>query len=450
MSTSGRSDWKAQRLKYNSYIRGRVGWQNLRAAEFTDEGPYLVTGMHFKDGSVDWNSCYHISNERYGMAPEIQIENDDLLITKDGTIGKLAHVCNLPGAACLNSHLLVIRPLRGAYLPRFLFYLLSSAAFQEFILQRQSGTTFFGLTQESIENFPALLPSISEQRAIADFLDRETRAFDEMIAKGESLLRAVIEAHEAAVTRKVTDGSFERLKPGATSSVVQFALPSTWNAPTVRALLMARRLAIQDGNHGELHPVAADYVLDGIPFIMASDLRLGEVDLRRCKFISEERARALRIGFAQPLDILMSHKGTLGAVAMVPENLPQPFLMLTPQVTYYRIMDQSIKSRYLYHLLSSQFVRQQLEFLAAGQATRPYVGIVAQRNLVLPLPPGEQQELIAAELDASESRVRVLAAHLERRTELLREQKSAIISAAVSGQIDVRNFRPQEAAALCQ
>lgn len=65
--------WSVQKLKYSSYIKGRIGWQNLRSNEFTDVGPYLITGMHFKNGSVDWNSCYHITEERYEMAPEIPV-----------------------------------------------------------------------------------------------------------------------------------------------------------------------------------------------------------------------------------------------------------------------------------------------------------------------------------------------------------------------------------------
>jgi type I restriction enzyme S subunit len=88
--------WIYGRIKYNTYLKGRIGWQGLKADEFIDEGPYLVTGIHFGNDEVDWDKCYHISAERYNEAPEIHLRVGDLLITKDGTIGKLAYIWCLP------------------------------------------------------------------------------------------------------------------------------------------------------------------------------------------------------------------------------------------------------------------------------------------------------------------------------------------------------------------
>lgn len=114
------------KLKYCCSLKGRIGWQNLRSDEFTDQGPYLITGMHFMDGGVDWDSCFHISPERYAVDHNIHVREGDLLITKDGSIGKLAYIGSIPGPACLNSHLLIIRPENGFPSTRFLFYLLKS------------------------------------------------------------------------------------------------------------------------------------------------------------------------------------------------------------------------------------------------------------------------------------------------------------------------------------
>ena len=94
-------------------------------------------------------------------------------------------------------------------------------------------------------------------------------------------------------------------------------------------------LQIQDGNHGEKHPVSADYVDAGIPFVMAKDVTDGSVDVNTCKFLTEEQADSLRIGVARPGDVLLTHKGTVGSVAVVPPV--GDYVMLTPQVTYYRV-----------------------------------------------------------------------------------------------------------------
>ena len=93
------AEWKTRKLKAICYMKGRIGWQGLKQSEFTDEGPYLITGMNFKDGIIRWNEVYHITEERYNEAHEIQLQEGDVLITKDGTIGKLLYVDHLPGKA---------------------------------------------------------------------------------------------------------------------------------------------------------------------------------------------------------------------------------------------------------------------------------------------------------------------------------------------------------------
>src|SRR5690348_1799458 len=104
-------NWTFNKLSRICYMKGRIGWQGLKQSEFTKEGPFLITGMNFKDGVIRWDEVYHITEERYNEAPEIQLKVGDVLMTKDGTIGKLLYVDSLPDKASLNSHLLVLRPI---------------------------------------------------------------------------------------------------------------------------------------------------------------------------------------------------------------------------------------------------------------------------------------------------------------------------------------------------
>ena len=91
-----------------------------------------------------------------------------------------------------------------------------------------------------------------------------------------------------------------------------------------------------DGNHGEKHPTASEYVNNGIPFLMASDIHNGEVDINYCKYITRERAEKLDKGFAKNGDVLITHKATIGETAIL-QGLEEEYAVLTPQVTYYRI-----------------------------------------------------------------------------------------------------------------
>ena len=175
----------------------------------------------------------------------------------------------------------------------------------------------------------------------------------------------------------------------------EFEKDKEWNRKSIDSLVKDNIIYPQkDGNHGNIHPKSSDFVPKGIPFIMASDIRNGEIDYYNCKHISKEQADNLQKGFAKENDVLLTHKGTVGEVAIIREN-EFPYLMLTPQVTYYRIKNKS--------KLSNEFLRsfflcgdfQKILLDTSGGGTRAYVGITAQGKLNITLPPTllEQQKI---------------------------------------------------------
>lgn len=143
--------------------------------------------------------------------------------------------------------------------------------------------------------------------------------------------------------------------------------------------------APKDGNHGEKHPTADEYVSEGIPFLMASDIRNGKAELEHCKHITKERAEMLDKGFAKEGDVLLTHKATIGEVAIL-KGLRDEYAMLTPQVTYYRIHDNTrLAQRYLYAVFNSNSFQNEMQ-TKATQSTRPYIGISEQQNLTIAIP----------------------------------------------------------------
>src|SRR5688572_28628970 len=88
--------WCSERTLDLFYVKGRLGWKGLRASEFQDEGPFLITGTDFEGGKVVWSRAFHISDARFTESPEIMVQPGDILITKDGTIGKVAFIDDIP------------------------------------------------------------------------------------------------------------------------------------------------------------------------------------------------------------------------------------------------------------------------------------------------------------------------------------------------------------------
>ncbi|MDX2469241.1 MAG: restriction endonuclease subunit S [SAR324 cluster bacterium] len=155
-----------------------------------------------------------------------------------------------------------------------------------------------------------------------------------------------------------------------------------------------------DGNHGEIHPKGGDFVETGVPFIMASDIKEGHIDYGRCKYITSMQADGLRKGFAKNGDVLLTHKATIGRTALV-EYSDHPYVMLTPQVTYYRITNsKKLNNLYLKYYFDSELFQKTINLWAGSGATRAYIGITAQHALPIILPPIKTQRKIAAILSA--------------------------------------------------
>ena len=230
------SSWKMLKLKYFSYLKGRIGWQGLTADEFIDEGPYLITGTDFENGRIQFDRSYHISEERYEQAPEIQLKIGDLLVTKDGTVGKMAYVDELPDKASLNSHLLLIRPLKNRYDNRFLFWLMSSTVFTGYTDYSQDGTIMASLSQEKIGNFIAYFPTVEEQVKIADYLDAKCSKFDSIIADLEKQIDTLQKYKKSLITETVTKG-LDKSAPMKDSGIEWIGkIPEQWKTIPLKYL----------------------------------------------------------------------------------------------------------------------------------------------------------------------------------------------------------------------
>ncbi|RLI77353.1 hypothetical protein DRP05_10355 [Archaeoglobales archaeon] len=166
-------EWKVVELGEVSILKGRIGWHGLTTQEYLEDGEYyLVTGINFKDGQIDWNSCVYVSKKRYEMDKNIQLKENDVLVTKDGTIGKVAYVGKLPKPATLGTGVFVLRPIDDAYYPRYLYYVLTSFIFDKFIEILQAGSTINHLYQRDFVTFKIPLPPLPEQKRIASILSQ--------------------------------------------------------------------------------------------------------------------------------------------------------------------------------------------------------------------------------------------------------------------------------------
>ena len=167
-----------------------------------------------------------------------------------------------------------------------------------------------------------------------------------------------------------------------------------WHTTTVTELQRDGILLVEDGNHGEYRPRPDEFVNTGVAFIRAADMDGGRVLFSAAAKINEPARQRITKGIGAPGDVLLSHKGTVGKVALVPDDAP-PFVC-SPQTTFWRTCDERrLDRKYLYAFLRSAGFHTQLETRAGETDMAPYVSLTSQRGLYVTLPPLPEQRAIA-------------------------------------------------------
>ncbi|NNJ12953.1 restriction endonuclease subunit S [Chloroflexales bacterium ZM16-3] len=200
-------EWAVINMASDAILKARIGWQGLTTAEYLEDGDYyLVTGTDFVNGRVDWSSCCFVDKSRYLQDKHIQLKDGDVLLTKDGTIGKVGYVDHLPAPSTLNSGIFVIRPKNEKYESQYLYYVMTSSIFDGFLERLQAGSTISHLYQKDFVNFSFLAPPPIEQTAIADVLsdmDAEIAALERRRAKTQVLKQGMMQELLTGKTRLV-------------------------------------------------------------------------------------------------------------------------------------------------------------------------------------------------------------------------------------------------------
>lgn len=167
-------EWKSFKLSSLATMHARIGWQNLRTSEFLSHGKYmLITGTDFKNGQINFSTCHYVEKERYEQDKHIQIKNGSILITKDGTLGKVAYVQRLSKPATLNAGIFNIEIRNENEIDRtYLFQYLKAPFLMNYVQEKATGGTIKHLNQSILKSFPVQMPNKIEQNKIGELITK--------------------------------------------------------------------------------------------------------------------------------------------------------------------------------------------------------------------------------------------------------------------------------------
>lgn len=406
--------WNVIKVKYNCSLKGRIGWQGLTTDEYIEDGAFLITGTDFNvnDGVINWDSCVHVSQWRYEQAPEIQVHNGDLLITKDGTVGKVAIVTNMIDKTTLNSGVMVIRPTEDTYETKFLYYVLKSEEFWKWFNYINSGnTTISHLYQHDLNHFYFAITDKTEQRAIIDFLDKKCQQADVVINKVKEQVEILDELKKSIITERIMHG----LDPFRTEGII-------------RLKYLADKIG--DGLHG-----TPNYNENGeYYFINGNNLGKKEIEIKSGTSSVDKNEYDKYKKELSDRTVLLSLNGTIGNVSLY-NGEP---VILSKSAGYINLQNK-INREYIRYYLLSNCVKPQYEFSMVG-TTIKNLSLEAVRNLKIPICSLEEQNEIVDFLDKKCSVIDRIIEKKQDELNILEEQKKSLINEYITGKKRVKGY----------
>ena len=415
-------NWDIKRVKYLASLKGRIGWQGLTADEYIDEGPYLITGIDFKDGCIDWDNCVHISEKRWAEAPEIHIKNGDLLITKDGTVGKVAIVSGLEGKASLNSGVLLVRTYDG-FDKKFLFWVLQSEEFWTwFRLKNAGNSTIIHLYQGDFAEFSYTFPEIEEQQQIAAFLDAKCTKIDGIIADIEKQIETLQKYKKSLITEMVTKGLDKTVSMKDSGIEWIGSVPEHWNVKRVKYVIDS----IKDGTHGTFDRVDTGEYLLSAKNVFDDGIRIGE---NESEISVTDYKSIVANGYPQKSDVLLCCVGTVGRCCVYEFDKPYAFQR---SVSFLRPLSSTDSFFLQFALQSNSTLIQEQLLINKSAQDGLYMGSV--RELIIAIPDSiEEQKSISEFLKTKVAHIDELISNKEQQLETIKQHKKSLIYEYVTG-----------------
>ncbi|WP_368975504.1 restriction endonuclease subunit S [Caldifermentibacillus hisashii] len=248
-------DWEVRTLGDELYIKGRIGWKGLKKDEYLVESPYrIINGSNIINNKIDWNNCGYISEERYNESPEIMLQKNDIVITKDGTIGKVAKINSLEKPTSVASGLFIIRNISKIIDTSYLFYYFNSHYFKGLVSSRTEGSVIPHLYQRDFVSMKIPLPRLEEQKLIATILS----SLDEKIEINNEINKKLEEMAQAIFKHWFVDFEFpnENGEPYKSSGgeMVESELgmiPKGWKVTTLDNIVNISTKSINPQNYAE-------------------------------------------------------------------------------------------------------------------------------------------------------------------------------------------------------
>lgn len=405
------TSWTIKRFKYCAQI--------CNGGEYSDseveEGGYPVIG----------------SGGEFARASKFSYCGKSVLLGRKGTVDKPLFV---DGAFwCVDT--MFYTKIKDFVYEKYLYYCALCFPFDYYV----TSTALPSMTQRDLGSQEIAVPPKKEQKAIADFLDKECAQIDSIAADLEKQIALLQQYKKSLIAETVTKG-LDNSVPMKDSGVEWIGeIPVGWELSRIKYLTDNHHpYPIGDGDHGMIK--ADDYLTEGIPYIRVLNLTWGSgLNLENLVFISKEMNSLIKNSELKPNDILIAKTGaTIGKTAIVPDSLPvSNTTSHVGKITLANVHD----AKYFYYVMTSSIVQKQIQDISAMQSTRPELGIEGLKNLILTVPPFDIQQHIARFLDDHCAKIDRVLHEKGKQLSVIKQHKKSLIYEYVTGKKRVKEVR---------
>ncbi|TXH68493.1 MAG: restriction endonuclease subunit S [Thiothrix sp.] len=420
--------WEVKRLKHISPKIG-VGLVINPSTYTKEEGNYFIFGSEVKEFGFDLSHSRRITQKDSDQLFQSRLSHLDLVSVRVGNPGLTAVVTKeLEGANCAS--IMIIR--KGNFNSYWL-----CAAMNSSVGRRQVEACAYGAAQKQFNISDAIdfifpTPCNSEAEQIANFLDHETAKIDVLIEKQQQLIALLKEKRQAVISHAVTKGLNPNVKMKDSGVEWLGDVPEHWKV----AQLKFNTLEMQTGPFGsQLH--AEDYIENGTPLINPAHMSEGKIipDLK----VTVDKLTCIRLDRHQLKigDLILARRGELGRCAVIRKE-HEGWLCGTGSLK--ATLNKKLLPDYAYLLITSEGVIAELALESKG-STMDNLNTETLGRIRVPIPPIKEQEDILSYVEIIADKFKLLVEKTQQQIELLQERRTALISAAVTGKIDVRDWQ---------
>ncbi|MGG5241857.1 restriction endonuclease subunit S [Pseudomonas lurida] len=439
---------------YLAYKTSRVEWVEALPAHwgkvalkwvsriFAGGTPDKTKTHYWENGSIPWlNSgsvnqvlisepSAFITTEAFNSSSARWIPPGSLVMALAGQGKTKGMVAQLAIRTTCNQSMAAITPI-GNVKPRYLFWWLSSN--YQNIRNMAGGDLRDGLNLELIGDIPTPMPSEEEQTQISRFLDHETARIDALIEEQQSLIELLKEKRQAVISHAVTKG-LDPTVPVKDSGVEWLGeVPAHWAVSPLKFLVEEKVAGPYGASLTKAMYTNSGYRVYGQQHVISDDFSIGDY------YISEEKFGEMQRYVVFPGDVLVSVMGTIGRVSVVPIGVEVG--IINPRLVRYKFSSGKVVPEFVKILLMSLRYQSRLREESQG-STMEGLNMVILGDLPLVLPPLDVQHSIVTFVKNSDSNFNELVSQATWTVDLLQERRSALVSAAVTGKIDIRGWQP--------